>query len=328
MESALLIHKSVVNNIELLQDTLFNRFKYLFGNRPQEKLNRWNWTLALVQLFNRLIEDQIDLNKLKTNGDPWASLWRANQIYEDALAKAYACDFSHLLRHFREFLDTGQGDSFLGGDENVRLPLTHVLVDEYQDTNPIQESIYLRLCDIQPHNITVVGDDDQALYRFRGGTVECMVGFPSACQKRWDVSPQIIFLSDNHRSDKKIVQWCNNYITSFSRMTAPNVRIPNKPPLNSALGRTGTHPAVGLIRDRRVGDCATGMANLISDLKTNGIIQDYSQCVLLLRSTKNTSTFAGPYQTALENQNIPVYNPRSKDYLEQNRSCSMSWGLY
>ena len=314
MESALLIHKSVVDNIEHLKDALLRQFRYLF-DKPYQ--NKWDWTLALIQLFNRLIEDQIDLNALQAKGGSWASLHQANQIYEDALANAHACDFSRLLRYFREFLDTGQGKSFLKGDANVRLPLTHVLVDEYQDTNLIQESIYLRLCDTQPHNITVVGDDDQALYRFRGGTVECMVGFSSACKTRWGVNPQVIYLSDNHRSDSEIVKWCNNYITSFPRMAAPNVRIPDKPPLNSTLGRTGTHPAVGLIRDRRVGDCANGMANLVSDLQTNGIIQDYSQCVLLLRSTKNTRNFAGPYQAALEDQNIPVYNPRSKDYLEQ-----------
>ena len=319
MESSLLIHKSVVNQTQILQDPLFELFSYLFRrNKPKEYLNRWDWTLALIQLFNRLIEDQIDLNTLQARGYPWTSLYRANQIYEDTLADVYACDFSRLLRYFQKFLDTRQGTSFLEGDKNVRLPLTHVLVDEYQDTNPIQESIYLRLCDTEPHNITVVGDDDQALYRFRGGTVECMVGFSAACQERWSVSPKVIYLSDNHRSDSKIVEWCNYYITSFPRMNVPNVRIPGKPPLNSTLGRTGKHPAVGLIRDRRVGDCATGMATLISDLKTNGIIQDYSQCVLLLRSTKNTPNFAGPYQAALESQNIPVYNPRSKDYLDQD----------
>ena len=203
-------------------------------------------------------------------------------------------------------------------DPACAFPLTHVLVDEYQDTNPIQESIYLRLADAPPHNITVVGDDDQALYRFRGGTVECMVGFPSACQTRWGVNPAILYLSDNHRSDSEIVQWCNTYIASFPQMAAPNVRIPGKPPLNSALGRTGAHPAVGLIRTGTVGACATGMATLISDLRSNGIIQDYSQCVLLLRSTKNSPNFAGPYVTALQGRGIPVYNPRSKDYLEQS----------
>ncbi len=315
MENALLIHKSVVSRIDLLQDALFNKFKYLFGNKPYP--NRWDWTLALMQLFSRLTEDQVDLDVLQEKGDPWVSLYEANQIYKNALAKDYACDFSHLLRYFLEFLDTGQGKTFIKGDNNVRLPLTHVLVDEYQDTNPIQESIYLRLCDTLPHNITIVGDDDQALYRFRGGTVECMINFSSICQNRWNVIPQVIYLSDNYRSDSRIVKWCNDYITSFPYMTAPSVRIPDKPLLNSASGRTGEYPAVGLIRKSRVSDCATDMAKLISDLKNNKIIQDYSQCVLLLRSTKNTSKSAGPYQAALENQNIPVYNPRSKNYLEQ-----------
>lgn len=316
--SSLLLHKSVVAATQPLQPVLFGQFGYLFGNKPQNALSKWDWALALQQLFNRLIEDQIDVNTLQQAGGAWAALLQADGIYEQALANTAACDFSRLLRYFRNFLDTAQGNLFLNGDgSGVRLPLTHVLVDEYQDTNPIQESIYLRLTDTPPHNITVVGDDDQALYRFRGGTVECMVGFPSACQVRWGVSPAITYLSDNHRSDSDIVQWCNTYIASFPQMAAPNVRIPGKPPLNSAVGRTGAHPAVGLIRTGTVGACAIGMATLISDLRSNGIIQDYSQCVLLLRSTKNSPNFAGPYVTALQGRNIPVYNPRSKDFLEQ-----------
>ena len=316
--SALLLHKSVVSITQPLHPALFGQFNYLFGNKPQNALSRWDWALALQQVFNRLIEDQINVSLLQQAGGLWTALLQADGAYEQALANTSACDFSRLLRYFRDFLNTAQGNLFLNGDgSGVRLPLTHVLVDEYQDTNPIQESIYLRLTDTPPHNITVVGDDDQALYRFRGGTVECMVGFPSACQTRWGVNPMIIYLSDNHRSDSDIVQWCNTYITSFPQMAAPNVRIPGKPPLNSAVGRRGAHPAVGIIRNGTVGACAAGMAALISDLRTNGIIQDYSQCVLLLRSTKNSPNFAGPYVTALQSRNIPVYNPRSKNYLEQ-----------
>jgi DNA helicase II / ATP-dependent DNA helicase PcrA len=316
--SALLLHKSVVSNTGSLQPVLYGQFGYLFGNKPQNALSRWDWALALQLLFNRLIEDQINVNTLQQAGGAWAALLQADGIYEQALANTSACDFSRLLRYFRDFLDTAQGNLFLNGDgSGMHLPLTHILVDEYQDTNPIQESIYLRLTDTPPHSITVVGDDDQALYRFRGGTVECMVGFSAACQTRWGAGPATIYLSDNHRSDSEIVQWCNTYIASFPQMAAPNVRIPGKPPLNSSVGRTGTHPAVGVIRNGTVGACATGMATLVSDLRTNGIIQDYSQCVLLLRSTKNSPNFAGPYVTALQSRNIPVYNPRSKDYLEQ-----------
>ena len=315
--SALLLHKSVLKSTEPLQPALLTQFSYLFGNKPHNMLSRWDWALALQQIFNRLIEDRINLTALQHAGGAWAALLQADGLYEQALATTSGCDFSRLLRYFREFLDTAQGNLFLGGDGAVRLPLTHVLVDEYQDTNPIQESIYFRLADGAPHNITVVGDDDQALYRFRGGTVECMVGFASACQTQWGVNPSVLYLSENHRSDSQIVDWCNTYISSFPQMAAANVRIPGKPPLHSAVGRTGTHPAVGLIRTNTVDACATGMAALVRDLRVHGIIQDYSQCVLLLRSTKNSPMFAGPYVTALQNQHIPVYNPRSKDFLEQ-----------
>src|SRR5262249_6027446 len=142
-------------------------------------------------------------------------------------------------------------------------------------------------------------------------------GFASACQTHWGINPSVIYLSENHRSDSQIVDWCNTYISSFPQMAAANVRIPNKPPLHSALGRTGTHPALALIRSTTVNACAGGMAALVRDLRFHGIIQDYSQCVLLLRSTKNSPMFAGPYVSALQGQHIPVYNPRSKDFLEQ-----------
>lgn len=317
VESALLIHRSQLSKMEPIRDAIFGLFPTFFKYKRREFLNRWDITFALSQLFNRIIEDQVCLRKLQVEGGLWTILYEANQTYEDELGNSHACDFSRLLRYFLEFLDTGQGETFLSGDTGVRPPLTHVLVDEYQDTNSIQESIYLRLCDTSPHNITVVGDDDQSLYRFRGGTVECMVGFPSSCENRWGVRPQVTYLCDNHRSDSDIVDWCNDYITSFPRMMAPNVRIAGKPRLKSTLGSTGPHPSVGLIRGNSIRNCANGMADLVRDLQANGTIQDYSQCVLLLRSAKNSAHFAGPYYNALRDRNIPVYNPRSKDYLEQ-----------
>ncbi|MHC5731702.1 MAG: UvrD-helicase domain-containing protein, partial [Nostoc sp.] len=99
--------------------------------------------------------------------------------------------------------------------------MLYVLVDEYQDTNPIQEQIYLALANQSPHNITVVGDDDQALYRFRGGNVTCMVNFDQACMAKFNQSPHQIQLDNNYRSHPEIVNFFNHYITSFPEMTAP-----------------------------------------------------------------------------------------------------------
>ena len=256
LENSLLLHKSVVRNIANADKTAIQAaFGYLFTNNPNPA--QWDWALALTKVFSRLVEDRIDLNALQTAGGPWGSIHNAYQVYRQALADAFSCDFSHLLLNFQAFLASPESNPLRQGSHAitaVRPPLTHVLVDEYQDTNPIQESIYFSLCDADPHNLTVVGDDDQALYRFRGGTVECMVGFSAACQNRWGVTPQTIFLLDNHRSDSDIVTWCNNYITSFRQMNLPNARIQGKPQLVSAIGRlgTGAHPALGLIRRQKV----------------------------------------------------------------------------
>src|SRR5262249_6211300 len=116
VSSALLLHKSVVNAMRTLQPTLFPQFSYLFGNKPQNALSKWDWALALQQLLDRLIEDQIDLNMLQQAGGPWATLLQVDGLYEQALANAAACDFSRLLRYFRNFLDTAQGNIFLNGD--------------------------------------------------------------------------------------------------------------------------------------------------------------------------------------------------------------------
>ena len=321
LENSLLLHRAVVGNIATPDKNAIQvALGYLFRNNPNPA--RWDWTLALARVFSRLVEDRIDINALQAAGGHWLALYNAYQTYRQALTAAYSCDFSHLLLNFQEFLVSAESNALRQGSDAiaaVRPPLTHVLVDEYQDTNPIQESIYLSLCDADPHNLTVVGDDDQSLYRFRGGTVECMVGFPIACQNRWGITPQTIYLLDNHRSDSDIVAWCNNYITSFQQMNVPNARIQGKPHLNSAIGRSGTgaHPAVGLIRRQRVHECASDFATLVSDLLAQGVIHDYSQCALLLRSTQNRPQAAGPYQAALEAQGIRVYNPRSRDFQDQ-----------
>jgi DNA helicase-2/ATP-dependent DNA helicase PcrA len=191
------------------------------------------------------------------------------------------------------------------------------LVDEYQDTNPIQERIYLALARQSPYNITVVGDDDQALYRFRGGNVTCMVNFDKACQAIFNQTPHQIQLENNYRSHPDIVNFFNQYITSFPEMNVSGVRAPNKQPVIAASSISGNYPAVSWISQTRAGDLANAVANFINNhLIADGIISDLSQCVLLLRSTKDSPRNAGPFIQAFESLGIPIYNPRSKSFMD------------
>src|SRR3546814_18874840 len=123
---------------------------------------------------------------MRKAGCPFARRSDLYEEYQAHLASEYRCDFSQLQLRFLEFLQSPAGQRFrdgIGGD--IDQPgITHVLVDEYQDTNLIQEAIYLELSKRAPHNVIVVGDDDQAMYRFRGGSVECMVSFDDRSEER------------------------------------------------------------------------------------------------------------------------------------------------
>lgn len=314
VESQMLIRQQIANTIRDRQQYIYNNFRYLFDNKPNPNL--WDWTKALQTIFDRLIDYRIDINSLRRQGLQWLEISEALDLYEDKLTTKYSCDFGHLLKYFLEFLNSPQSQTFLHGDE-TRPPLLHILVDEYQDTNPIQEEIYLKLAGNAEHNLTVVGDDDQALYRFRGGTIECMVGFGQQCMNRWGLQSNRITLVDNHRSDRKIVDWCNQYVTSFPIMMQNGVRVQEKPPIVCSSGRDGNYNAVGLLRSNNAQALADSFAETVSGLLANGIISDYNQCALLLRSTKDSPRNAGTYIQALHRQGIPIYNPRSKAFLDQ-----------
>lgn len=295
-------------------------FEYAVPNwnaRSQYDPTKWQRAKTAAVLFNHIVEDQVDLTRMQAAGGHWEVLANFYRQYADVLATHFRCDFAHIQLRFLEFLNSPSGQLFLSGNGEDRTPLTHILVDEYQDTNPIQERIYLQLASIAPHNLAVVGDDDQALYRFRGGTVDCMVNFDRACLASFQQEPTQIQLRNNYRSHPAIVSFFNEYITAFPEMNTPGVRAPNKQPVNSSSDISGNYPAVGWITRKQVGQLPDAVADLIQNhLVADGIISDLSQCVLLMRSTKDSPRNAGPFLAAFQDRGIPVYNPRSKSFLE------------
>ncbi|WP_295543380.1 ATP-dependent helicase [uncultured Thiohalocapsa sp.] len=310
-------HTAIVDHTDLAFWTKFDYAVTRWSPNGGYPPNKWARAKAAVILFNHIAEDLVDLARMRAAGGHWATLADLYVDYEATLRDRYRCDYAHLQQRFWEFLQVPMGQGFLNGSPDKNPPLTHVLVDEYQDTNPIQERIYLALAQQAPHNLTVVGDDDQALYRFRGGTVACMVNFDQACQVTWGVAPQQVPLTDNYRSHDEVVQFFNGYIRSFTEMNQPGVRAPNKQDMVPQAGRPAAHPGVVWISPRRAGDLGHAVADFIQqDLMGAGVISDWSQCVILLRSVQDTPRNAGPYIQALADRGIPVYNPRSRSFLD------------
>jgi len=128
---------------------------------------------------------------------PWCAQWEAElgalyRAYVERKLASQALDYDDLLLYWHAMLADERLARDIGG------AFDHILVDEYQDTNALQAEIVARL---KPggEGVTVVGDDAQAIYSFRGTTVENILGFEGA----------VVALEENYRSTQPILDAAN-----------------------------------------------------------------------------------------------------------------------
>jgi DNA helicase-2/ATP-dependent DNA helicase PcrA len=126
--------------------------------------------------------------------------------YEAALGRAGAADFGDLLMRPVRLLEEDEG---LRRRWSGRFE--HLLVDEFQDTNPVQYRL-LRLLAGSRGNVCVVGDDDQAIYRWRGADVENILGFD-----RDFPGARVVKLERNYRSTRNVLDAAHAVIARASR---------------------------------------------------------------------------------------------------------------
>ncbi|MCS7189602.1 MAG: UvrD-helicase domain-containing protein [Bacteroidia bacterium] len=138
--------------------------------------------------------------------------------YESRLRAANALDFDDLLL---ETLRLFQRDPAVL--EKYRETFSHILVDEYQDTNPLQYHI-LKLLASSHRNLFVVGDDAQSIYSFRGADVRNF-----RFMERDFAPVEIIRLERNYRSTPQILSIANNLL-SHSHEVYPKRLFTHNPP--------------------------------------------------------------------------------------------------
>ncbi len=180
------------------------------GQKPLIK-NPSRMADVLLEIKNRMYYDQVELNELLSSVKPQE---RGRQLalkiigdYIDELKNRNIYDFPMLEHEFLNRLNNSKLDLFL---DNIKV----ILVDEYQDTNLLQESIYFKIAESAVSNggnITVVGDDDQSLYRFRGATVDLFTNFRQRV-KKININVKEINLRTNYRSSENIIELCNTFV--------------------------------------------------------------------------------------------------------------------
>lgn len=94
----------------------------------------------------------------------------------------------------------------------------YIMVDEYQDTNALQDSIIKKIRK-KNTNLMVVGDDMQSIYKFRGADVQNILSFP----KRY-TDCKVIYLTENYRSSQEILNLANHVMTNATEGYQKNLK--------------------------------------------------------------------------------------------------------
>ncbi|WP_088562670.1 ATP-dependent helicase [Arboricoccus pini] len=162
-------------------------------------MRRFPRKATCLQIYSAAVNGVLPLAELLAQRFPWCAEWEAQLkrlfgAYVEAKQHQAALDLDDLLLWWERLMQEPALAAHVGNR------FDHVLVDEYQDTNPVQQRILLAL---KPDGagVTAVGDDAQAIYSFRGASVRNILDFPKAF-----VPPAaILALSANYRSTQPIL---------------------------------------------------------------------------------------------------------------------------
>lgn len=127
------------------------------------------------------------------------------RVYEDRLKKNNAVDFDDIINLTVELFE--KNDDVL---DYYQERFKYIMVDEYQDTNTAQFKL-VSLLARKYHNLCVVGDDDQSIYKFRGANIRNILNF-----KEYFPEAEIIKLEQNYRSKSNILDAANAVIKNNS----------------------------------------------------------------------------------------------------------------
>ena len=256
---------------------------------------------ALIQHFSRLKDE--DVNPLqyleyakgisnikyqisnKEDVEKIKELANAYQTYEELKVKEGVMDFSDLISNTLKLFRTRKNIL-----NSYRKQFKYILVDEFQDTNYAQNELAI-LISGDKKNITVVGDDDQSIYRFRGSSVSNIIQF----RKRFPKT-KVVTLTQNYRSTAEILK-SSYQLIQFNNPDRLEVKEKINKKLTSAQNINGER--VEFIYQNRVEDEASIVSQKVKEL-TNSKYK-YQDIAILVRANDHSESFI----RALERAKIP-----------------------
>lgn len=299
----------VLNNeaesIQFLRKNIFKLVLTYF--RPLGNPNKF--LSGLLQHFSRLRDEDISPNeyirwaqtqnssrqrrdktqKLETNKEEIEkNIELANAFikYEELKIKEGMMDFSDLISNTLKLFRTRKNIL-----KNYQDQFKYILVDEFQDTNFAQNTLAILLAG-DKKNITVVGDDDQAIYRWRGAAISNIIQF----RKKFPEA-KVVTLTKNYRSTQEILD--KSYL--LIQNNNPD-RLETKEKINKKLTseRKITGEKIEFLYAGRVENEAELAVNKINELIKNKK-NDYKDIAILVRANDHSQ----PFVRAFIRHNIP-----------------------
>jgi DNA helicase-2/ATP-dependent DNA helicase PcrA len=275
-----------------------------------DQSGRWAQSEQLLKWLNKVSEEALYISELETAKDSEVrALAACFRRYQELLEENNCLDFSGIQYEAMQLLE--KKPEVL---RELQEKFSHLMVDEYQDTNTIQEKILLLLAG-ERCNLCVVGDDDQGLYRFRGATIRNILEFPvlfeeGLCKR--------VALTVNYRSHPDIIRFYNewmkeqtwdegNYSFRFAKKIVPRDDVFPEVPTAVRLAANDTPDDAT--------NWHTEVLDFLHRLRECGGLADWNQVAFLFRSVKNERVVA--LAKFLEGQGVPVYSPRSNMFFER-----------
>ncbi len=281
---------------------IFSKIPELSDYIKQKSL--WERADKLITIFNKLTEENIDINLLAQSTDEEMQAYaKAYSYYYQLMVEENCIDFALIEKEFYRLIT--EHPEVL---EDIQNKIKYFMIDEYQDTNTLQELIILKLSS-KSKKICVVGDDDQSLYRFRGATVRNILEFSDKFE-----NCTVVKLETNYRSHEKIIDMYNNYIKS-KIWSKDGVNFRHEKTIHPPEDKEFLeYPSVMKLMIEDEESWQVELLEFINYLQENAL-SDLNQITFLANSVKgdrikNLISF-------LEENGKPVFSPRSDFYFER-----------
>lgn len=271
-----------------------------------DKQSAWNKSQKLLKRINTVSEEALDVTTLINAPDSEIrALGGCYALYQQHIEEENAIDFSTIQSEALKLLK--DNPKILA---ELQAKIKYLMVDEYQDTNTIQEQLLKLIAGNRP-NLCVVGDDDQALYRFRGATIRNILEFKNnfpegECEQ--------VYLDINYRSHPEIIKFCDRWMKQqdwedngkkFRFQKQIKERDFDFPEVPCVVKVSGSNQL----------EWHQEVLGFLHTLRDKGHLTDWNQVAFLFRSVKNKQAVA--LSQFLEQNGINVYSPRSNQFFER-----------